>query len=253
MSTDRIAAAAFDLDGTLVDLERFHHEAWLRAARGAGVELTWEQALRRLPNFIGGPDARVAAQIADLAPAGAAPERTLAAKERWFAALIGAVDEIVPRPGVVEVLDLLRDRDIPIAVATSTERGTALTILHRAGLLPRFGAGRRIVAAQDVSRQKPAPDAYRITAWRLGVPPSGQLVFEDSVTGMTAARAAGSPFVAVPTVADPEYLASVAAAGAAAVCRSWQDPELSLLLHRLLPAEAEATAGPVRGAAGVRP
>jgi beta-phosphoglucomutase len=193
----------------------------------------------------------VAAQIADLAPAGAAPERTLAAKECWFSALIGAVDEIVPRAGVVEVLDLLRGRGIPLAVATSTERGTALTILRRAGLLPWFGAGRRIVAAQDVPRLKPAPDAYRVTAWRLGVPPAGQLVFEDSLTGMTAAREAGSPFVAVPTVADPEYLAAVAAAGGLAVHRSWQDPDLSLLLNRLLPVEAEA--GTVRGAAGVRP
>jgi beta-phosphoglucomutase len=252
MTTDRIAAAAFDLDGTLVDLERFHHEAWLRAARTAGVELTWEQALRQLPNFIGGPDAQVAAQIADLAPAGASasPERTLTAKERWFSALIGAVDQIVPRPGVAEVVEGLRARGVPVAVATSTERGTALTILRRAGLLPLFGVA-RVVTAQDVSRLKPAPDAYRITAWRLGVPTCGQLVFEDSVTGMTAARAAGCPFVAVPTVPDPEYLASVAATGAVAVFRSWQDPDLSALLDRLLAADATASTAP--GAAGVRP
>ncbi|NUP48314.1 MAG: HAD family phosphatase [Catenulispora sp.] len=250
MKTDRIAAVAFDLDGTLVDLERFHHEAWLRAARSAGVELTWDQALRQLPNFIGGPDARVAAQIMDLAPAGASPERTLTAKERWFSALVDAVEEIVPRAGVAELLDGLRSRGIPVAVATSTERGTALTILHRAGLLPLFGAA-RVVSAQDVAQPKPAPDAYRITAWRLRVPLSAQLVFEDSLVGMSAARAAGCPFVAVPTVTDPGYLASVTAAGAVGVFDSWQDPDLSLLLERLL--SAEAAVGTAPGAAGVRP
>ncbi|GAA1971990.1 HAD family phosphatase [Catenulispora subtropica] len=250
MKSDHIAAVAFDLDGTLVDLERFHHEAWLRAARSVGVELTWEQALRRLPNFIGGPDARVAAQIVALAPAGASPERTLTAKERWFSALVGAVEEIVPRAGVAEVVDRLRGRGVPVAVATSTERGTALAILHRTGLLPVFGAA-RVVTAQDVTRPKPAPDAYRITAWRLGVPPSRQLVFEDSVVGMSAARAAGSPFVAVPTVADPGYLASVTAAGAVGVFRSWHEPDLSSLLDRLL--SAETTVGTAPGATGVRP
>lgn len=261
MTGGQMGAVAFDLDGTLVDLERFHHEAWLRAARSAGVELTWEQALRRLPNFIGGPDARVATQIAALAPAGADAARTLAAKGQWFSALIGAVDRIVPRPGVVDVVDRLRDRGVPVAVTTATGRATALAILHRAGLLPRFGAA-RVVAAQDVPRLKPAPDAYRITAVRLGVPPSRQLVFEDSVTGMTAAWAAGSPVVAMPTVHDPGYLASVDAVGPVAVFRSWQDPELTALLDRLLPAgEVSGTASgsasgtalnTARGAAGAR-
>ncbi|NUR26845.1 MAG: HAD-IA family hydrolase, partial [Catenulispora sp.] len=162
----------------------------------------------------------------------------------------GAVDRIVPRAGVAEVVEGLRARGVPVAVATSTERGTALTILRRAGLLPLFG-GSRVVTAQDVSRLKPAPDAYRITAWRLGVPTCCQLVFEDSVTGMTAARAAGCPFVAVPTVPDAEYLASVAAAGAVAVFQSWQDPDLPPLLDRLL--TAGAAAGTAPGAAGVRP
>lgn len=248
MTGERWAAVAFDLDGTLVDLERFHHEAWLRAARDVGVELTWKQAFQRLPNFIGGPDARVAAQIADLAPAEADPARTLTAKGRWFSALIGAVDTIVPRAGAGDAVEGLCARGVPVAVATATERGTALTILHRSGLLPFFGVA-HVVTAHDVSRLKPAPDAYRITAARLCVPPSVQLVFEDSVTGMAAARAAGSPVVAMPTVPDRDYLASVDAVGPAAVFRSWRDPGLADLLDRVLPADAAASAG--RGAAGV--
>ncbi|MET7403117.1 HAD family phosphatase [Dactylosporangium sp. NPDC005572] len=233
MTGGRLSAVAFDLDGTLVDLERFHHEALLRAAREAGVELTWDQALERLPHFIGGPDQRVAAEVAALSPAGVPPVEVLAAKRRYFASLIGEVAEIVPRAGVGEFLDRLAGRGIPVAVGTVTERGTALGILHRAGLLPRFGE-RRVVTAQDVPHLKPAPHVYRETARRLGVEAADQLVFEDSLTGMAAARSAGSPVVAMPTVHDPDYLAAVAAAGASAVFPGWRDPGLLPLLDRLL-------------------
>ncbi|MEE6310322.1 HAD family phosphatase [Plantactinospora veratri] len=229
----RPSAVAFDLDGTLVDLERFHHDALLRAAREVGVALRWDEALRRLPHFVGGPDARLAAEVAALAGTGVSPAEVLTAKRRCFASLVGAVDEIVPRTGAAEILHRLADRGVPMAVGTVTERGTALGILRRAGLLPLFGAD-RVVTARDVAELKPAPHVYRETARRLGVPPAGQLVFEDSVTGITAARSAGSPVVAMPTVPDRGYLASVGAAGATAVFPDWRHPELPRLLDRLL-------------------
>ncbi len=251
MSGGRISAVAFDLDGTLVDLERFHHEALLRAAGEVGVELTWEQALARLAHFIGGPDARVAAEVAALSPAGVAPAEVLAAKRRYFSSLIGAVDHIVARAGAGEILQRLTGRGVPVAVGTVTEAGIALDILHRAGLLALFGED-RVVTAGDVPRLKPAPDVYRETAARLGVPPADQLVFEDSLTGLAAARSAGSAVVAMPTVCDRAYLAAVGAAGAAAVFASWHAPGLPSLLDRLLALPATATATAELSGEGVR-
>lgn len=224
-----ISAVAFDLDGTLVDLERFHHGALLRAARDVGVDLSWEQAMERVPNFIGGPDAIVAAGVAALSRGRAAPAEVLAAKQRYFLSTVDDA-EVEPRAGVGEILRWLGGRGVPVAVGTVTDREVALGILRRAGLLPLFGES-RVVTEQDVSRLKPAPDVYRETARRLGVPPADQLVFEDSVTGMTAARAAGSPVVAMPTVRDPDYLASVGAAGASAVFPAWHDRGLLRLLE----------------------
>ena len=230
-------AVAFDLDGTLVDLEAFHHDAMLRAAREVGVELTWEEALARLPHFLGGPDRRLAAEVAALSPAGAAPDKGLAAKLRYFSSLLAAAPRVVPRPGAGEVLDRLVRRGVPVAVGTVTERDAALGILERAGLLPLVGAD-RVVTAADVPRLKPAPDVYLETARRLGRSPADQLVFEDSVTGIRAARSAGCPVVAMPTISDPEYRRSISAAGVLAVFSTWHDPGLPRLLDRLLaPAE----------------
>lgn len=249
MTAARGPAVAFDLDGTLVDLEEFHHEAWLAAARQAGVELTWDQALRGLPHFVGGPDPRVAEEVAALSPAGVSPAVTLARKQRAFDALVGSVDRIVPRTGVEAVLDLLRTRGVPVAVGTVTERETAVAVLRRAGLLALFGEA-RVVAAQDVPRLKPAPDVYLATARLLGAPPGDQLVFEDSVTGATAARSAGSTVVAVPTVHDPDYLRRLRTAGATAVFADWRDPQLLALADRLT--AASGTGSTATGAAYVR-
>lgn len=246
MTGDRISAVAFDLDGTLVDLERFHHEALLRAARDVGVELTWDQALARLPHFVGGPDTRLVAEVAALAPARVAPVEVLAGKRRYFTELVDAADEIAPRAGVGTVLERLRGLGVPVAVGTVTERETALGILHRAGLLASFGDG-HVVTAEDVAELKPAPHVYQETARRLGVLPPDQLVFEDSLTGMAAARSAGSPVVAMPTVRDGNYLASVGAFDAVAAFPDWRDPDLLTLLDRLLTAATERTASGASG------
>ncbi|MFG1811493.1 HAD family hydrolase [Streptomyces sp. NPDC049040] len=235
------SVVAFDLDGTLVDLERFHHEAWLAAARQAGVELTWDQALRGLPHFIGGPDPRVAEEVAALSPAGVPPAVTLAAKQRSFDVLVGSVDRITARAGAEAVLERLLGRGVPVAVGTVTERETALTILRRAGLLGLFGEA-RVVAARDVPRLKPAPDVYLATARLLGAPPGRQLVFEDSVTGATAARSAGSTVLAVPTVHDPDYLRRLGATGVAAVFADWRAPGLLSVVDRLTAAAGTESA-----------
>jgi len=54
-----------------------------------------------------------------------------------------------------------------------------------------------------VRRTKPDPEPYLLAAARLGVPPPGCVVLEDSPNGVAAARAAGCPVIAVPSVPIP--------------------------------------------------
>jgi beta-phosphoglucomutase-like phosphatase (HAD superfamily) len=56
------------------------------------------------------------------------------------------------------------------------------------------------VCGEDVRRPKPDPEPYLLAATRLGVPAAGCVVLEDSPTGIAAARAAGCPVIAVPSV-----------------------------------------------------
>ncbi|HEV2262308.1 MAG TPA: HAD-IA family hydrolase [Candidatus Rubrimentiphilum sp.] len=94
-------------------------------------------------------------------------------------------------PGAAEALESVRNG--PYAIVTSCPRRFALRLLESAGLRePPV-----MVAAEDVSRGKPAPEGYLRAAERLEVEPENCLVLEDSAHGVAAARAAGMDVVAV--------------------------------------------------------
>ncbi len=98
-------------------------------------------------------------------------------------------------PGLLELLDLLDERKIPRAVATSSGRNYLLGMLNRFNLLPRFDF---LLSAEDVLHGKPNPEIYLTAACRLGVPPEQMLVMEDSENGVRAAVASGAYAIAVP-------------------------------------------------------
>ena len=92
-------------------------------------------------------------------------------------------------PGVVALLDRLAARAIPYCVASSGSVEKMHHSLGLVGLLPRFVD--HMFSARMVGRGKPAPDLFLFAAEKMGASPAGCLVIEDSVHGVTAARAAG--------------------------------------------------------------
>ncbi|HEX7908402.1 MAG TPA: HAD family phosphatase [Paraburkholderia sp.] len=75
------------------------------------------------------------------------------------------------------------------ACASNSFRPYVETVLTRTGLVKFFGD--HLFCADAVPNPKPAPDVYLAAAKGLGLAPSACLVVEDSVTGVTAAAAAG--------------------------------------------------------------
>ena len=73
--------------------------------------------------------------------------------------------------------------------------------LRRTGLDEVF---RVSIAADEIDRPKPAPDMYERACGRLGVPTARALAFEDSLTGMRSAVAAGLRLISVPTIDQPD-------------------------------------------------
>ncbi|WP_205886933.1 HAD family hydrolase, partial [Escherichia coli] len=96
--------------------------------------------------------------------------------------------EAIPhKDGVIALLEWLKARSIPVAVATSTQKEVALIKLQLAGLDHYFA---NITTGCEVTQGKPHPEIYLLAAERLGVEPQQCLAFEDSNNGIKAAMAA---------------------------------------------------------------
>lgn len=111
------------------------------------------------------------------------------------------------KPGLLELLDLLENRNLRKAVASSTEQPAVNERLAMTGLLPRFKV---VVAGNDVSHLKPAPDLFLEAARRMQVKPEDCLVIEDTPFGAFAALSAKIPVILVPDIAPiPADLATL--------------------------------------------
>jgi HAD superfamily hydrolase (TIGR01509 family) len=108
------------------------------------------------------------------------------------------------RPGVAELVAAASQRHIPVAVVSSSSRDWVAGHLARTGLLGRLSF---LVTGDDEKHHKPAPDLYLAALRRAGVRPGDAVAFEDSLTGLRAARAAGLWCVLVPSAATwPTWL-----------------------------------------------
>jgi HAD superfamily hydrolase (TIGR01509 family) len=103
-------------------------------------------------------------------------------------------------PGLVELLDDLSARHVPLGVATSTRTPAARTRLEQTGLLGYFSV---LVTGDEIARGKPAPDIYLEAARRLGIDSSVSFALEDSHAGVRSAHAAGFKVIMVPDLVAP--------------------------------------------------
>ncbi|MGH8781063.1 HAD family hydrolase [Paraburkholderia sp.] len=114
--------------------------------------------------------------------------RTLAPAD--IAAIRGAVEQAAMQaPTVAGIEDALAQIALTKACASNSYRPYVESVLARTGLDRFFGE--RLFCADAVAKPKPAPDVYLAAASGLGTTPERCLVVEDSVTGATAATAAG--------------------------------------------------------------
>ena len=194
MFEEPVEAVIFDMDGTLLDSETVYIAGMQDAARTLGLALPIELCHA----MVGVPSHECNLMLQEHY----GPGFDLAVFRGHFGKSVQRqMSELVPvKPGVVELLDFLRDQGLPLAIATSAGRTTAERNLGRAGLLGRF---RALATRDDVEHPKPAPDLYLEAAKRLGVAPARCVAFEDSSIGILAAHAAGMRAVMVIDILPP--------------------------------------------------
>ncbi len=180
----------FDLDGVLIHSMPLHILAWQQYLAALGVSC--EDIEQRMHGR------RNSELVRDLIGNDLADAIVLehgAAKERLFREMLLKTDLNAYRvPGLFEFLQ--RHRGVPKAVGSNAEPPNIDFVLDRLALRPFFSV---TVNGYQVSRPKPFPDIYLKAAELLHMDPDNCIVFEDSPTGVEAARAAGMRIVGVET------------------------------------------------------
>jgi len=199
----RVAAVVLDMDGLMLDTEPLYKAVWQQAAADLGYDLVDRVYL----DLVGRPtddcERELLSQFGDAFPI---PEFRARWSELWRARV--EADGISTKPGLLEFLSFLERQDLPVAVATSSDRDYTESSLRGVGLFGRFGV---IVTGDQVANGKPEPDIYLEAARRLEVEPSECVAIEDSDAGILAASRAGMLALLVPDLKIPSGQAIAAA------------------------------------------
>jgi mannitol-1-/sugar-/sorbitol-6-/2-deoxyglucose-6-phosphatase len=182
-------AAIFDMDGTLVDSEACWRLAEQQVFGSVGIHITDEMSAVTAPLS----PRQVTEHWYSVRPW---DEPSL---EQMEAAVIERVAQQLRAdcralPGVGEILEHCARLGWRVALASNSPGHLCQLVLRELGIAARFET---VVSVDDVERGKPDPAIYLLAARRLGVAPAECLAFEDSLTGVRAARAAGMRVVAV--------------------------------------------------------
>lgn len=209
-------ALLFDLDGTLIDSDPLHHAAYATLFAERGDELSLDQYHREI---MGRPNADIMAQFWPDEPENHAA--IAARKELMFRDSLAA--SVPPTQGIHALLDWAAASGAGVAVVTNAPRDNAETMLRAAGLAPRFDL---LIIGEECARAKPDPLPYQLAMQALDVTPSRCVAFEDSASGLRAARGAGAHVFGLTTGLSPQRLRQ---AGAHDVIDDFTDP--ALLAH----------------------
>ncbi len=175
-----IAHVIFDCDGVLIDSEAISMDVDMALLAQNGIHLSVADMHHR---FVGATFEDMVRQV-EIEFGTTLPTDLSARKDDLMLDLYRR--ELKPVTGVLPMLQTL---GLPKSIGTNGPRHRALEALKITGLEPFFGD--RLTTFEDVKFGKPAPDIYALAAFRAGFAPGKCVVVEDSVTGATAALAAG--------------------------------------------------------------
>ena len=188
-----ISHVIFDCDGVLIDSENISMAVDMALLAENGIHISEAEMYLR---FVGPTFEDMVAEL-EHEHGKTLPPDLNARKDDMMRELYRR--DLKPVPGV---LPMLQNLALPKSIGTNGPRDRALEALRLTGLAPFFGD--RLTTYEDVKNPKPAPDVYQLAARRAGFNPAHCLVVEDSVTGATAALAAGCKVIGFTGVAhDP--------------------------------------------------
>lgn len=180
----------FDMDGTLIDTEKYFRKCWPKALAAFGFEMTDEQALSL--RSLGRPFApvRLKEMFGETVDYHQVREKRKELVEECI-----RENGIQLKPGVLELLQWLKEHNIRTAIATATDMERTNRYLKMLGIYEYFD---KLISATMVAEGKPSPDIYLYACEQMARKPEECIAVEDSPNGVMSAYRAGCKVVLVP-------------------------------------------------------
>ncbi|MEM9343155.1 MAG: HAD family phosphatase [Pseudomonadota bacterium] len=204
-------ALLFDMDGTLIDSDPLHAKVFIEFLGELGVSITEEDYISR---YQGLRNEDIYRELFTEGDAAAFNDE----KEARYRKRLDELPDLMP--GTRALLHRARADGARTGCVTNACKENLSAVFERFDLAPLFDFA---ISADDVSRPKPDPEIYLTAASSLSVAPEDCLVFEDSRSGLTAARTAGATVVGLMSSLDADTLKAHGAHGA---IRDFTDPAL---------------------------
>jgi hypothetical protein len=198
-TSDFYSAVFFDMDGLLVNSEPL----WLESETEMMAEFDYQWLESDQAACLGGPLDRVGDYMSGL----------IGGKRDGHSLMLEIIERMVVKfkgdlpfmPGAIELINDLRARNVEITLVSASPRSLVDAALSNFEINP-FA---RSISSNDVKVTKPDPEGYLLAAASGGHDISNCLVLEDSLTGVTAAKASGAWVLAVPHLVPIEKLGRV--------------------------------------------
>ncbi|QMW01136.1 HAD family hydrolase [Spirosoma foliorum] len=192
-------AVIFDMDGVIVDTNPHHRIAWREYYQRNGKTLSDDDFVQ----YVSGKHNKdiVAHLFANQTLNPDEVVRLSHEKEALFRELYRSA--ITPVPGLIPFLKSLKEAGIHTAVATSAPVENLDFIMDALDIRSYFDA---LLNESMVNHPKPDPEIYEKAMAILDVKPSESVIFEDSMTGIQAAKASGAFVVGMATTQTPDEL-----------------------------------------------
>ena len=211
-----IKAVIFDLDGVIIDSNPEIEKFWHRWAAKTNRQLTRQNIIEHIHGRKG-----VETLDALFNDINAETKEAILRDANEFDSRMSPE----PIPGIYHFIQALFKLNIPIGLVTSSHKKRALLMLEKQSLSNNF---EEHVTAEDVTNGKPHPQPYLTMATKLNQAPEYCLVFEDAISGVQSAKAAGMEVVGINAMAAENLIAN----GASYVLPNFK--ELTIEQNKLL-------------------
>ena len=192
----------FDMDGVIVDSEAVYLAGYLHAAELYDLPVEdMRAAVGRAVGVIDAMERQIMIETFGHLPQ-FSMNKTYKACRDYFNNIV-ETGQMELKPGAAEILLFLRNKNIPVGLASSSPRAMIEKVLKRHDVLQYFDV---VISGDMVQKGKPDPEIFLLCADALGIPVSKYsetYVIEDSHNGIRAAYAAGMKPIMVPDQLPP--------------------------------------------------